>query len=55
MNVAVVGAGSWGTGLAAHLARSAHAVRLWARDAALAREIADRHENSRYLAGITRP
>ena len=55
MNVAVVGAGSWGTGLAAHLARSAHAVRLWARDAALAREIADRHENSRYLPGIPLP
>ena len=55
MNVAVVGAGSWGTGLAAHLARSTHAVRLWARDAARAREIADRHENSRYLAGITLP
>jgi glycerol-3-phosphate dehydrogenase (NAD(P)+) len=55
VNVAVVGAGSWGTGLAAHLARSTHAVRLWARDAALAREIEGRHENSRYLAGITLP
>ena len=55
MNVAVVGAGSWGTALAAHLARSTHAVRLWARDAALAREIEGRHENSRYLPGITLP
>jgi glycerol-3-phosphate dehydrogenase (NAD(P)+) len=55
VNVAVVGAGSWGTGLAAHLARSTHAVRLWARDAALAREIEGRHENARYLAGITLP
>jgi glycerol-3-phosphate dehydrogenase (NAD(P)+) len=51
----VVGAGSWGTGLAAHLARSTHAVRLWARDAALARDIADRRENPRYLPGITLP
>jgi glycerol-3-phosphate dehydrogenase (NAD(P)+) len=52
VNVAVVGAGSWGTGLAAHLARSTHTVRLWARDAALAREIAGAHENARYLPGI---
>jgi glycerol-3-phosphate dehydrogenase (NAD(P)+) len=55
VNVAVVGAGSWGTGLAAHLARSTHAVRLWARDAALARDIVDRRENVRYLPGITLP
>ena len=52
MNVAVVGAGSWGTALAAHLARSTHAVRLWVRDPARAREIADRRENARYLPGI---
>ncbi|HEY6099417.1 MAG TPA: NAD(P)H-dependent glycerol-3-phosphate dehydrogenase [Anaeromyxobacter sp.] len=55
MNVAVIGAGSWGTALAAHLARCTHAVRLWARDADLAREIDVRHENSRYLAGVTLP
>ncbi len=55
MNVAVVGAGSWGTGLAAHLARSTHGVRLWARDAALARDIVDRRENPRYLPGIILP
>ncbi len=55
MNVAVVGAGSWGTALAAHLARSAHVVRLWARDAALARDIVDRRQNPRYLSGITLP
>jgi glycerol-3-phosphate dehydrogenase (NAD(P)+) len=55
VNVAVVGAGSWGTALAAHLARSTHAVRLWARDAGQAREIADRHVNSRYLPGIALP
>ena len=55
MNVAVVGAGSWGTALAAHLARGTHAVRLWARDAALAREIAGAHENARDLPGIPLP
>jgi glycerol-3-phosphate dehydrogenase (NAD(P)+) len=55
VKVAVVGAGSWGTGLAAHLARSGHAVSLWARDAETAREIAERRQNSRYLPGITLP
>ena len=55
MNVAVVGAGSWGTALAAHLARSTHAVRLWARDPGQARAIADGHRNSRYLAGVALP
>ena len=55
MNVAVVGAGSWGTALAAHLARGTHAVRLWARDPAQAREIKDRHLCSRYLPGVALP
>jgi len=55
VNVAVIGAGSWGTGLAAHLARSTHAVRLWARDPGLAREIAQRQENARYLPGVSLP
>ena len=55
MNVAVIGAGSWGTGLAAHLARCTHVVRLWARDADLAREISQRHENPRYLPGVPLP
>ena len=31
LRVAVVGAGSWGTALAVHLARAGHEVRLWAR------------------------
>jgi glycerol-3-phosphate dehydrogenase (NAD(P)+) len=55
LKVAVVGAGSWGTGLAAQLARSGHAVSLWSRDAARAHEIRDRRLNSRYLPGITLP
>ena len=33
--IAVLGAGSWGTALAVHLARVGHDVRLWGRDAAL--------------------
>ena len=34
--IGVLGAGSWGTALAVHLARTGHDVRLWARDPALA-------------------
>jgi glycerol-3-phosphate dehydrogenase (NAD(P)+) len=53
--VAVLGAGSWGTALAVHLARTAHRVSLWGRDpvqlAALARE----RVNARYLPGIPFP
>ena len=55
MNVTVLGGGSWGTALSAHLVRAGHAVRLWVREAALAREIAERHENTRYLPGVTLP
>jgi glycerol-3-phosphate dehydrogenase (NAD(P)+) len=53
--VAVLGAGSWGTALAAHLAHAGHAVRLWARDAALARDIAERRANPTYLPDVILP
>ena len=52
---AVIGAGSWGTALAAHLARLGIPTRLWARDAALARSIAVARENARYLPGMRLP
>ncbi len=52
---AVVGAGSWGTVLAAQFARLGLPTRLWARDGALARQIAATRENSRYLPGIALP
>jgi glycerol-3-phosphate dehydrogenase (NAD(P)+) len=50
--VAVLGAGSWGTALAAHCARIGHTVELWGRDAALMDEIARTRVNSAYLPGI---
>jgi len=52
--VAVIGAGSWGTAVAAIVAENADAV-LWARDRELADRIGATHENDRYLAGITLP
>jgi glycerol-3-phosphate dehydrogenase (NAD(P)+) len=53
--VAVVGAGSWGTALAALLARSGRAVRLWARDPAVAAAITQRRVNPDYLPGVELP
>ena len=53
--VAVLGAGSWGTALAALLARKGHAVTLWGRDAATIAAIDTRHENPRYLPDIPLP
>jgi glycerol-3-phosphate dehydrogenase (NAD(P)+) len=52
--IAVLGAGAWGTALAANLAPR-HAVRLWARDPAQAAAIAAARENLRYLPGIPLP
>ncbi len=52
--ITVLGAGSWGTAVAALLARGP-GVTLWARDAALAEHIDREHENPRYLPGVTLP
>lgn len=54
-SVTVLGAGSWGTALAVHLARIGHTVRLWARDPALAADMGARRENAVYLPGIAFP
>ena len=53
--VAVLGAGSWGTALAALIARHGYPTVLWGRDAAAIDAIASRHENPRYLPGIALP
>jgi glycerol-3-phosphate dehydrogenase (NAD(P)+) len=51
----VLGAGTWGTALAIHVARLGHEVVLWARDAALAEELASSRINRRYLPGSNLP
>lgn len=51
--VAVVGAGSWGTTVANLLAGKGYHVRLWAREAEIAREITNHAENRRYLPGVS--
>ena len=53
--VTVLGAGAWGTALAAALARNGVPVVLWGRDAAQLEVIEHRHEHPRYLPGIPLP
>jgi glycerol-3-phosphate dehydrogenase (NAD(P)+) len=54
MKITVLGAGAWGTALAASVAPR-HASLLWARDAAQAAAIAATHRNERYLPGVALP
>ena len=49
MTIAVLGAGSFGTAVANHLARTGHEAVLWCRAAEQARHINAHHRNPRYL------
>ena len=53
--VAILGAGGWGTALAVHLARAGHDTCLWARDAALVADMSERRANAVYLPDIRFP
>lgn len=53
--IAVIGAGAWGTALAAHSARIGHDVTLWAREEDVVREVNERHVNSLFLPDISLP
>ena len=55
MNIAVLGAGSWGTTLAVLLAKKGYQVRLWAHRPEFAAQLEAERENSRYLRGIHFP
>ncbi|HCG2961779.1 TPA: NAD(P)-dependent glycerol-3-phosphate dehydrogenase [Corynebacterium striatum] len=54
-NVAVMGAGSWGTTLAKVFADAGNEVRLWARRPALAEAINQTRVNADYLPGLALP
>jgi glycerol-3-phosphate dehydrogenase (NAD(P)+) len=55
--IAVLGGGSWGTGLSVVLAHSRrkHDIRIWVRETSIAQSIQQNHENPAYLPGIPIP
>lgn len=55
-NIAIMGAGAWGTALALNLAqRGGHSITLWAHNPDIAEAIRDRHENTTFLPGFPLP
>ncbi len=53
--IAVIGAGSWGTALASVCADNGHRVTLWVRDPHKADAFNQTHTNPKYLPGVTLP
>jgi glycerol-3-phosphate dehydrogenase (NAD(P)+) len=53
--IAILGAGSWGTALAVHLGRIGHDVALWGRDADLLDDMRASRANPRYLPDTQLP
>jgi glycerol-3-phosphate dehydrogenase (NAD(P)+) len=53
--ISILGAGSWGTALAVHLARGGERVRMWARSAEIAEAIHARRRNPWYLTDVELP
>ncbi|MEM6681297.1 MAG: NAD(P)H-dependent glycerol-3-phosphate dehydrogenase [Pseudomonadota bacterium] len=52
---AIIGAGAWGTAIAAMLARGGWDAQLWAREAEVVTAINETHENSVFLSGVALP
>jgi glycerol-3-phosphate dehydrogenase (NAD(P)+) len=53
--ISVLGAGSWGTALAIHLARCGHTVNLWGHREEHIQDLLAMRENARFLPGISFP
>jgi glycerol-3-phosphate dehydrogenase (NAD(P)+) len=54
-DIAILGAGSWGTALAVHLARIGHGVRIWSVEAGVIAEMRERRANAVYLPDVALP
>jgi glycerol-3-phosphate dehydrogenase (NAD(P)+) len=55
MRIAVIGAGNWGTALAAILAKTGHAAALWAYEPEVVESIRAQHENVLFMPGVKLP
>ncbi len=55
MNIAIIGAGGWGTALALVAAERGHSVTLWTRTAERALDLQNNRQNNDYLPGIPIP
>ena len=55
MRAAVIGGGSWGTALAAVLGNNGHDVTIWSYEEDVARALAEKHENPKYMPWIALP
>ena len=55
LEMTVLGAGSWGTALAVHLARIGHRVRLWSIEASVVADIREWRTNTVYLPDVAVP
>lgn len=55
MNIAMIGAGSWGTALALVLHSNGHKVKCWTIEEQTLRDIKEKGENSRFLPGVMIP
>lgn len=53
--ISVLGSGSWGTAISVCLALNGHDVRVWSRSEKTVKELADTHENKRYLPNVKIP
>jgi glycerol-3-phosphate dehydrogenase (NAD(P)+) len=55
LDMAILGAGSWGTALAVHLSRVGHRVAVWSVESAVVEEMRTRRANAAYLPDVTLP
>ena len=54
-SIAVIGAGAWGTALALNAHRAGRKVKIWAREADVARKLSRGEGNPRYFPEVTMP
>jgi glycerol-3-phosphate dehydrogenase (NAD(P)+) len=52
-NIGVIGAGAWGTAIAHALAKEGHSVEIWAMEADVVEGINEKHENFKFLEGLS--